>query len=320
MKNASVTVSAAANIALIKYWGKVDLTNNQPATASLSIGLEDLRTTTRIEYASGEADTFEADLSEAAQSRVIKFLDRVREMYEITSHFHIKTDNNFPTGTGLASSASGFAALILVLNGLCNLQLSKKVLSQIARLGSGSAARSVYGGFVEVVPSDNAYALPVIPADDWPLDVVVAITDESPKSLSSTEAMIRTATTSPLYNAWIKSHPEDMRVAKQAIVDRDFQKLAEVSEHNCLKMHSTMMSSTPPIIYWLPATLAVMHHVRELRDAGVGAFFTIDAGSQIKVICLSQHTDKINGDLAQIDGVVRTIRTRVGGKPSVEVL
>ena len=185
MKNASVTVSAAANIALIKYWGKVDLTNNQPATASLSIGLEDLRTTTRIEYASGEADTFEADLSEAAQSRVIKFLDRVREMYGITSHLHIKTYNNFPTGTGLASSASGFAALILGLNGLCNLQLSKKVLSQIARLGSGSAARSVYGGFVEVVPSDNAYALPVIPADDWPLDVVVAITDESPKSLSS---------------------------------------------------------------------------------------------------------------------------------------
>lgn len=318
MSKTHVTVSAAANIALIKYWGKQERDGNQPATASLSIGLEDLRTTTTLEFSKTGQHQVEFEGDAQAQERIVQFLKNVCKQYEIPGHFHVISENNFPTGTGLASSASGFAALALGMNELVNLNLSRQSTSQLARKGSGSAARSVYGGFVEVIPADDAMAVRVMSAENWPLSVIVGITNSAPKSIGSTEAMKRTAVSSPYYPAWLKTHVADMNEAKLAIADKDFEKLADISEHNSLKMHGTIMTSRPPVLYWLPATLAVMHEVQQLRRTGTPAFFTIDAGAQVKVICPPEYSDVVNSRLRTIPGVEKTIKTRVGGEPQIQ--
>jgi len=311
----SVTVSTAANIALIKYWGKLEQAGNQPATASLSIGLEGLRTSTTLSFSNSDCD--QVQLEGQPSRRIDDFLDLVRAQYAINARFRVVSSNNFPTGTGLASSASGFAALALGLNELLDLRLSRQEISQLARQGSGSAARSVYGGYVEVIPSDETMAVRVMPADDWPLAVIVAITNQQPKTVGSTEAMQRSATTSPYYRNWVKTHIADMAEAKLAIANRDFGKLADISEHNCLKMHGTIMTTRPPVLYWLPATIAVMHTVQSLRAAGTPAFFTIDAGAQVKVICPPEYADTIEERIRSIEGVVSTIQTEVGGEPQI---
>ncbi|MBT4161129.1 MAG: diphosphomevalonate decarboxylase [Gammaproteobacteria bacterium] len=317
MTKTRVTVSAAANIALIKYWGKLEKGLNQPATASLSIGLEDLRTTTIIERIEGQSDVIDFNAPETARQRILDFLDLLRKQYEVQGHFHITTENNFPTGTGLASSASGFAALAIGFSEILNLNLSRQVLSQLARIGSGSAARSVFGGFVEIIPADDAFASRIMPAEDWPLAVIVAIASDGTKTVGSSEAMKHTAATSPYYREWLRSHVQDMDDARLAIVDRDFEKLADVAEHNCLKMHGAIITTRPPILYWLPATLAVMHEVRQLRESGTPAFFTIDAGAQVKVICPAEHAKSINARISELPGILRTIETRVGGEPEI---
>lgn len=317
MSNSTATASTAANIALVKYWGKASIENNQPATGSVSIGLEGLRTTTTLEHATGEHDTFDTELDDKARQRAVSFLDLIRQKHLITQRLHITTRNNFPTGTGLASSASGFAALSLAFNALFSLKLSKRALSRMARLGSGSAARSVYGGIVELIPSHDAYATPIATAEEWPLDVIVAVTEERPKAIGSTEAMIQTASTSSFYQSWLSSHSDDMTSAKQAIAEKDFGRLADTSEHNCLKMHATMITSAPPIIYWQPATIEIMHEIRALRSAGTPAFFTIDAGAQVKIVCLPSATDTIRQQLKAITGLKQVIVTRLGGSPSV---
>ena len=315
----SVTVSAASNIALVKYWGKRDTAANDPATASLSIGLEDLRTSTTIGFSDSGDDQVISPMDAASTARLIRFLDRVREIWNIDRNFCIETSNNFPTGSGLASSASGFAALALGINRLLGLELSGMELSRLARRGSGSAARSVFGGFVEVIPSDDAWANRILPADEWPLSVIVAITSEASKQTGSTEAMQISADTSPFYKQWLATHQHDMTTAKAAIEARDFAALAAVSEHNCLKMHATIMTGQPSVLYWLPATVAVMHQVLALREAGIPAFFTIDAGSQVKVICQAGDADRVNQSISAVDGVIRTLVTRVGGEPVISV-
>jgi diphosphomevalonate decarboxylase len=315
----SVTVSAAANIALIKYWGKRDGVGNQPATASLSAGMDDLRTTTTLSFSDTPEHTFETALDLAATTRITRFLDVLYERFELSDRLHIETANNFPTGTGLASSASGFAALTLGVNALFNLALSPTILSQLARMGSGSAARSIFGGFVEVIPADDAYAQPLLSSSQWPLDIIVAVTNDAPKEISSTAAMLQTANTSPLYDTWLSSHPADMLQAKTALHERDFDKLAAVSELSCLKMHSAIMTSAPPILYWQPATIAVMHEVQRARSQGIAAFYSIDAGAQVKVFCEPESTSALLGRLTSINGVTRTLQTKVGGEPLVNV-
>lgn len=317
----SVTVSAAANVALIKYWGKRRGDGNQPATPSLSIGLDDLRTTTQLGLVDGTRDSFDPStqlvMNEQAQDRIRHYLDQFRATFGQDHYFSVATTNNFPTGSGLASSASGFAALAIGLNTLCELNLDKIEVSKLARRGSGSAARSIYGGYVEIVNDDDAFAAQIDTASAWPLDVVVAVTAETPKSINSTDAMTQTAETSPMYAAWLQSHEADMSAAREAIANKNFQQLAEVSEFNCLKMHATMITSQPGVLYWLPGTLEVMHRVRLLREQGSAAFFSIDAGSQVKVVCMPEATATVKSALADAPGVLRLIETRVGGEPEV---
>ena len=317
MSKTCVSVSAAANIALIKYWGKETGPGNQPATGSLSIGLEGLRTETTLAISDKQSDLIDFNDSEASTSRIVSYFEEIRDLFNFTHHFVLTSRNFFPTGTGLASSASGFAALAIALDNLLQLELSDKELSRLAMRGSGSAARSIYGGFVEVVKEQDAFARQIQPANFWPLGIIVAITNPNKKPISSTDAMRQTQLNSPFYKTWLHTHNADMEIALDALMSRDFAKLADVSESNCMKMHASIMTSRPSIIYWHPATLAIIRRIQELRNNGLPCFFTIDAGAQVKIIFEPAALDAVKDGLSDIQGIKQLIETQVGGEPRV---
>lgn len=281
------------------------------------MGLEGLTTETRLSVIDADQDQIWLDGQDVGQSvdRVRKFLELGRQYFDHNCYFKIESHNNFPTGAGLASSASGFAALALALEGVLDLGLSRQLLSQFARMGSGSAARSIFGGYVEMHANDDAYASQIAEAGHWPLSVIVAITSTAEKPIGSSEAMQITANTSAYYPSWIESHAKDMHCARESILGRDFATLANVSELSCLKMHSIMMTSSPTILYWNSATIDIIHKVQELRSGGLPVFFTIDAGPQVKVVCAPGQESALESELKEIPGIIRTIRTRVGGEP-----
>jgi diphosphomevalonate decarboxylase len=171
-----------------------------------------------------------------------------------------------------------------------------------------------------MIPSKDSYAIPIASSEHWPLDVLVAVTEENQKSIGSTDAMTQTAISSPFYESWLDSQTKDIESAKHAIQKRDFEKLADASEHNCLKMHATMITTLPAIIYWQPATLAIIHEVRRLRSTGVPVFFTIDAGAQVKLVCSPEATFNVIKQLDAISGITQLIVTKVGGYPIVSTL
>ncbi len=186
-------------------------------------------------------------------------------------------------------------------------------LARLAGAASGSAARSLYGGFVELTAGETEIEVRNI-ADNasWPLEVIVAVTAEDPKHVGSTEAMIRSARTSPFYSSWLEQQATDLETARDAVCERDFAKLAAVAEHNCLKMHSVMWGSRPPVVYWNQATLACMETIRVLQADGHGVFFTIDAGPQLKAVCLPETGKTVRAALDQTSGVIRTLLSGLG--------
>ena len=225
----------------------------------------------------------------------------------------VTSRNDFPTGAGLASSASAYAALVTAAAAALGLPADASGVSDAARIGSGSAPRSLHGGFVMLrAAADGTHCEQLAAASEWPLAVIVAITDEAAKNVTSRDGMERSRTTSPYYNAWLESHPGDLSGAEVAVRERDFQKLAELSEHSCLKMHSVMLTTQPALFYWTPATTACMRAVYELRADGVPAFFTIDAGPQVKVVCLPEARERVAAALAAVPGVLRLIDSGLG--------
>ncbi len=307
------TATAHPNIALVKYWGKQLVRGNFPATANVSITLSDLVTTTTLTDAANDRVTLNG--APADDPKINSFLGLLRESFDI-GPLHIDTRNNFPTGAGLASSASGFAALITAINAHTNLGLDTQALSGWARQGSASAARSLYAGFVSLAPPDWQAEV-IADAQHWPLATVVAVTDEAAKSVSSSVGMEYSRRTSPYYDHWVGSSGQDHAAAVQAIHERNFDALANTAELSCLKMHSVMLTSQPTLAYWNPATVACMDTVRRLRKNGVAVFFTIDAGPQVKAICLPQYTDTVSQALADTDGVTRTIQCGMGAGAQV---
>ena len=299
---------AHPNIALIKYWGKAPGDGNVPATPSLSITLDTLTTTTEVTDA--EADIFELDGRLAADRKVTECLANLRRDHPVPP-LHIKSRNNFPTAAGLASSASGFAALVTAIDAHCNLNLTAQVRSDYARQASGSAARSIYGGFV-ALRGPNWQAETLATPADWPLKVVIAIAAAEAKAVSSSEGMKRSAATSPYYPAWVASTGQDFEAAISLVASQDFAALAELAEFSCLKMHGLMLSSRPGLIYWNPTTVACMHRVRELRSNGLPVFFTIDAGPQLKAICLPEAALEVAAALADVDGVHEVLVSGLG--------
>lgn len=315
---ASVCATAHPNIALVKYWGKQAADGNVPAVPSLSVTLDTLTATTTIEEATNDQFVLngEVQTGAAADPKLMRFLAYLRERHDVPP-LTIRSDNNFPTAAGLASSAAGFAALVTAVNQLCSLALNSEQLSELARVGSASAARSILGGFVGLTGPDFV-ARSIAPREHWPLCVVVAITNTSKKSVSSTEGMTRSAATSPYYPAWLNTAADDYASALAAIKTRDFQALATVSEHSCLKMHAVMQTTQPPLMYWNPASLACIHKIQELRTQGTDVFFTIDAGPQIKAICSQQSASTVENILGQMPGVLSVTRIGLGGPSRVQ--
>ena len=301
------TAIAHPNIALVKYWGKQNKILNHPASPSLSITLDSLITKTKVSASTETRLLLNGKRNE--DLKVAKFLDLFREKFELPP-VSVETDNNFPTGAGLASSASGFAALVTALNENFQLGLSLSTLSEWARRGSASAARSIFGGFV-TLQGPNWKADQLAKELHWDLEICIVVINEGPKKISSTTGMKTSEATSPFYLEWIKSADSDFEIAKKAIIERDFVKLSEVSEQNCLKMHSVMHTSQPAISYWAPGTVLAMELVREIRSTGTPAFFTMDAGPQVKVIYPKQYRTIIQKGLKELKNV-RLIWASIG--------
>lgn len=313
---------APINIALSKYWGKRDHERNLPLAPSVSVTLAELGTLSVVapsEELEGNMMVINDKAADAkALVRVGRLMRTVREMAGTEVRAGIRSVNTVPTAQGLASSASAFAALAKAATTAYGLELDDQELSKIARLGSGSATRSVHGGFVlwrrgEEDDGSDSLAEQLASAEDWPLRAVIAHIGVGPKKVPSGEGMRLSADTSPFYSAWIDTCFTDVAECLAAIAARDFERLADVTEANCLAMHATMLATRPGLIYWQPATVAVMHAVRALRAAGHAAFFTIDAGPSVVVLCEAGEVEAVSRTLGGIEGVVKLTRTRIGG-------
>jgi len=310
---------AQPNIALIKYWGKQDVAGNIPAVGSLSITLDSLETRMTVEFDDRlGADELQLNGEPAARMlpRVSHCLDNLLGSKRAPAA--IESVCNFPIAAGLASSASAFAALVVAASRAAGKQPDTLSLARAAGQASGSAARSLYGGFVELqlIEEEGSPAIAVdsiLQENAWPMQVIVAITATGEKPVSSSDAMKLSAKTSPFYASWLEHQDHDLEIARSAVADRDFSALAAISEHNCLKMHSVMWASRPPVVYWNKATLACMETVRGLQADGVPVFFTIDAGPQVKAVCLPDIADRVRKALQETDGVIDTMESSLGG-------
>ena len=315
------TAIAHPNFALIKYWGKSDKTLNIPATGSISVTVDQLFTRTEVCF----DNTLDSDIvtvngnqldsNEAA--RVVNFMDLVRSMSGYRWFARVDSANNFPANAGLASSASAYAALALAASNAAGLKLKPCELSALARRGSGSAARSIFGGFVEMQAGSSpdgldSIAKPIAEASSWPLVILIAVTSDDGKRISSTDGMNVTAKTSPFYNSWITSTQMDLEIMRAGIAARDLTSVGELMEHSCLKMHGLMLSARPGLIYWNGGTLQVIETIRRLRRHGLTVYFTVDAGPQVKVICEPESTMKVKDALSRLSGVTRIIETMPG--------
>lgn len=314
-----VTAVAHPNIALIKYWGDADQDLHIPANGSISITLAELHTQTSVKFDSQLiADEFILNGKVqvgTALGRVIQLLDRVRHMAGIATFARVSSENNFPSSAGIASSASGFAALSLAASQAAGLSLDERELTRLARTGSGSACRSIPGGFVEWKAGSNdldSYAISIAPPEHWDLVDCIAIVSKAEKSHSSLVGHALAAT-SPLQAARLADAPRRLEHCRHAIFNRDFGALAEVVELDSNLMHSVMCTSQPPLLYWLPATLAVVQAVQAWRKAGLPTSYTIDAGPNVHVICAEPHSDHISRKLRELPGVSEVITARVGG-------
>ena len=308
------TAIAQPNIALIKYWGKRDLELNLPAVGSISITLRDLFTEMQVEldeHLAADRLTLNGSLDETMLPRLSACLDRV--VGRDRPHASIVSRHNFPVAAGLASSASAFAAATLAAAHAAGKSLDVATLANLAGRSSGSAARSLYGGFADLENRESEIAVSTLcDSEQWPLIVVIAITESGPKAVGSTEAMEISRKTSPFYGNWIERQDDDLEVARDAILKRDFEQLAAIAEHNCLKMHSVMWASRPPIVYWNSVTMRCLQTVRKLQRSGTGVFFTIDAGPQVKAICLPDHAQDVRAALAATEGVMEIMESGLG--------
>jgi diphosphomevalonate decarboxylase len=297
---------AHPNIALIKYWGKRDEHLVLPRVDSLSMTLDVFPTTTGVRLDPG-AEHDEVNLNGRpaegeALRRVVAFLDLVRERAGLAHRAVVDTENTVPTGAGLASSASGFAALAVAAAAAYGLDLDATALSRLARRGSGSASRSVFGGFAmwhagldsgTAAEADlSSYAEPV-PTGDLDPALVVAVVNAGPKTVSSRAAMRRTVDTSPLYEPWAVSSKDDLTEMRAALLAGDIEAVGEIAERNALGMHATMLAARPAVRYLSPATLTVLDSVLQLRRDGIAAYATMDAGPNVKVLCRRADADQV---------------------------
>lgn len=316
---AQATALAHPNIAFIKYWGQADETRRLPANDSLSMNIAGLTTHTTVCLNPDlTKDTFLLNgeaLTGDHLSRVRDFLDRVRQLADQPTFVQATSENNFPIGAGIASSASGFAALALASAAAYGLSLSEYELSSLARFGSGSACRSIPGGFVEWHTDHStgkSYATTIAPADHWHLVDCIAILSEEHKPVGS-QAGMRRAGTSPLQNARVQDSHRRIDLCRQAILQKDFTALAQVTELDSNLLHAVMMTSEPPLFYWHPTSLAIMKAVKDWQAAGIPVTYTLDAGPNVHLICLPEAQEQVLARLQQFPDVLDVLTGAPGG-------
>lgn len=301
---------AHPNIALVKYWGKQPGSGNRPATPSLSITLAAL--TTRTTVLPAAADALRIGGAEVRNAKIERLVAAMRAHWDLPPLL-IDTCSDFPMQAGLASSASGFAALATAIDGAFGLGLDADGRADWARRGSASAARSVFGGFATLDAGPHCAAAQLLDGGAWPLEVLVAVASRQPKRVPSTRGMECSRATSPYYDAWVRTADADFAAARDAVQARDFDALAAVAEHSSMKLHALMLSTRPPLLYWNETTVALLRRVQALRDAGAPVFATIDAGPQVKAVCAPGCADAVAAELATVPGVLELIRSGLGG-------
>ena len=310
---------ANPNIAFIKYWGNQDDELRIPSNGSISMNLDGLFTRTMVSFQPSlpfdELIVNGKEIVGRGLERVSKVLDLVREAAGFEMNAEVISENNFPVGAGIASSASAFAALALAASKSAGLDLGENELSRLARRGSGSAARSVPGGFVEwqVGGGDmDSYAFSIAPPEHWDLVDCVAVVNTSHKKTGSTEGHAL-AGTSPLQEARLKDAPRRLGICREAILKRDFEALVAVLELDSDMMHAVMMTSRPALMYWHAATVEIFHAVREWRAQGLPAGYTVDAGANVHVITTVESGGEVKKRLTELPGVRDVLVAGVGG-------
>lgn len=316
-------VKAHSNIALVKYWGKKDEDLIIPFNSSISLTLDKFYTITEVSRIFSDQDEFYLNgklQDDKETEKISEFVDRFRRLSKDYARVRIESENFFPTAAGLASSASGFAALAGALNEVFQLKLDKKDLSMMARLGSGSATRSIYGGLVEWEKGHDHNSSFARKIDDasWDIGMLAVVLNDKKKKVLSRAGMAQTVKTCPYYPAWVESAESDVLEMKKAIAERNLLRIGEIAESSALKMHATMMATSPSIIYMQEESLQVIRIVKELREEGVLCYFTMDAGPNVKIITNSKHKDKIVEKLSEFIDKDKLIYSTVG--PDLEVL
>ncbi len=313
------TAVAPANIAFIKYWGRTDAALRLPANASISMNLSASITTTTVEFSDAlSQDTIEllepGGFSEKEIRRVVRQLDVVRNKARTRVFARVATKNTFPKSTGAASSASGFAALTVAAASALGLSLSEKELTILARVGSGSACRSIPDGFVKWEGGDSAssFAHSLYPASYWDIRDVLAIVGSTGKDVSST-AGHDSVRTSPYFLRRLDAVAGRITRIEQALKDKNFQMLGTVIEEDCLDMHHVMQTQVPPLLYWSDATRMLMDAVRNWRTNGIPVYFTIDAGPNVHLICEGKDEDRVLDAIKAVSGVENVILNKPAG-------
>ena len=306
------TAVAPSNIAFIKYWGKRDEGLRIPMNGSISMNLSNLLTTTTVEFSPNfKKDVIIVNNKQEVNEgiRVIKHLDMVRSLANIKYKAKVVTKNNFPTSTGLSSSASGFAALTLAASNAASLNLSEKVLSILARQASGAACRSIPDGFVEWLDGDRnetSYAVSLFPPNYWDIVDVVVIVSKNKKEVSTTEGQ-RLANSSPFFPVRLARIKDKIKLIKKYMQEKNFPLFGELVEQEALELHAIMLTSIPPLIYWLPETINVMHAVQKWRNEGLEVYFTVNTGQNIHLICQKKDAKLVVKKAKEISEVQNTI-------------
>lgn len=302
-KSSSKWVRAHTNIALIKYWGKENDELIIPKNNSLSLTLDAFYTETKVSFDDSlKEDSLILDGEIQTGSVLNKagiVLDLIREKTGIHTKALVESKNFVPTAAGLASSASGLAALAGAASQAAGLNLSDTELSRLARRGSGSASRSIYGGFAEWEKGTNdkdSYAVPIDEAN-WDIGMLFIVVEDAQKEVSSREGMRRTVETSPFYKGWLETVDQDLKEMKQAIKQQDLEEVGRIAERNAMKMHATNFGANPPFSYWSPDSIRAMNAVRDLRKKGYTAYFTMDAGPNVKIICKQSEMTQLKEEL-----------------------
>jgi diphosphomevalonate decarboxylase len=319
----TATAQANPNLAFIKYWGNRNNTLRLPMNGSISMNLDGLYTRTTVSFQPSlpydELIINGHEVMGHGLDRISYILDIIRGMANIYDRAEVMSENNFPSGAGIASSASAFAALALAGSQAAGLSLTEPALSRLARRGSGSASRSIPGGFVEWQAGESdedSFAFSVAEPGHWDLVDCVAIVSAAQKKTGSTEGH-SLAWTSPLQAARVADAPRRLEICRKAILERDFNTFASIVELDSDMMHAVMMTSTPALHYWKSASLEVMGYVRQWRAEGMPVCYTVDAGPNIHVLCPGSEAQNIERGLREIKGVDKVLVARAGGPAKI---